>query len=239
MDTPCIISIQVGKPRIFGVENASDPLDKPWLTGFLKAPVEGKVWLDRCNLFGDGQADLKNHGGHEKAVLAYSVDHYPDWRIELNHRELPYGAFGENFTIEGLAEKSVCIGDTYVAGDVRLQVSQPRQPCWKISRRWQIKDLAERVQSTGRTGWYFRVLKEGFVERGLHMVLLERPFPQWTVARANEIMQHRYKDRYVAAELASCFLLSSNWRVILSTKRHQEIIKKGLKRFVECLKKFS
>ena len=130
--------------------------------------MEGKVWLDRCNLFGDGQADLKNHGGHEKAVLAYSVDHYPDWRIELNHRELPYGAFGENFTIEGLAEKSVCIGDTYVAGDVRLQVSQPRQPCWKISRRWQIKDLAEEYNPQGVLDGIFgysrkALLSEGFI----------------------------------------------------------------------------
>ena len=196
-------------------------MEKPWSTGFFKEPVEGNIWLGRCNLSGDGQADLKNHGGTEKAVLAYSADHYPVWCIEMNLPELPYGAFGENFTIEGLTEKTVCIGDTYIAGDVRLQVSQPRQPCWKISHHWRIKDLAERVKSTGRIGWYFRVLNEGYVKRGLPLILLDRPFPQWTVARASEIMHHRHEDWQAAAELASCPLLSMNWRKTLSSSKRQ------------------
>lgn len=191
-------------------------MDRPWTTGFFKEPVEGPVWLGRTNLAGDGQADRENHGGPDKAVLAYSADHYPLWRAELNRPDLPYGAFGENFTIAGLSEETVCIGDVYAIGEVRVQVSQPRQPCWKIARRWRIKDLTARVRETGRTGWYLRVLEEGYVEAGLPVALLERPFPRWTVAHATEIMHHRRENPEAAAELAACPFLSAVWRETLS-----------------------
>src|ERR1700686_4067031 len=109
-------SIQIGKPASYGSEDAADPHDKPWTTGFFKAPVEGPVWVGTTNLEGDGQADLENHGGVDKAVLAYSADHYPRWRRELGMPDLPYGAFGENFTITGLSEESVHVGDIYGIG---------------------------------------------------------------------------------------------------------------------------
>jgi MOSC domain-containing protein YiiM len=130
--------------------------------------------------------------------------------------DLPYGAFGENFTVRGVTEADVCIGDVFAVGGVLVQVSQPRQPCWKLARRWRVKDLAARVQATGRTGWYFRVLEEGEVTPGLRLVLRERPWPQWTVARANEIMHERRDDR--AAALAACPSLSANWRETLHTR---------------------
>ncbi len=214
---PTLLSIQVSLPRHFGVEGAPDPMDRPWTTGFFKEPVEGPVWLGRTNLVGDGQADRKNHGGPDKAVLAYSAEHYPIWRVELNRPDLPYGAFGENFTIAGLTEETVCIGDVYAIGEARVQVSQPRQPCWKIARRWRIKDLTARVRETGRTGWYLRVLEEGYVEAGMPVELLERPFPQWTVARATEIMHRRNEDREAAMALAACPALSAVWRESLIT----------------------
>ncbi len=216
MKVPVLVSIQVGLPRQFGTADASDPKGRPWSSGVWKEPVTGPVWLGSTNLAGDGQADLKNHGGPDKAVLAYAAAHYDAWRAELNRPDLPYGAFAENFTIAGLDEETVCIGDTYVIGETRVQVSQPRQPCWKISRRWQIEDLAAQVEATGRTGWYFRVLVEGYVEPGLTVILLDRPFPQWTVARAMAIMRHRREERGAAAELATCPLLSANWRKTLA-----------------------
>jgi MOSC domain-containing protein YiiM len=193
-------------------------MERPWSTGFFKESVEEPVWLGQTNLTGDGQADLKHHGGIEKAILAYAAAHYPVWRTVLNRPELMYGAFGENFTIAQMTEASVCIGDTYKIGEAIIQVSQPRQPCWKLSRRWRLKNLALQVQKTGRTGWYFRVLKEGYVERNLPLILLMRPFPQWTIARANEIMHHRLNDRKAAAELAACPLLASNWQQTLSNR---------------------
>ena len=113
-----LCSIQVGTPQAYGFENALDTHDKPWRTGFFKTPVEGRVFVGRTNLDGDGQADLENHGGIDKAVLAYSADHYSKWRREIDLPDLPYGAFGENLTISGLSEESVCIGDTLRIGAV-------------------------------------------------------------------------------------------------------------------------
>src|SRR6202011_3972690 len=127
-----LVSIQVGLPAVHGQPGAADPLDQPWRTGFFKTPLAGPVWLGRLNLVGDGQANLRVHGGADKAVLGYAASHYPLWRTELNMPDLPYGAFAENFTITLLDESRVCLGDVYVIGQARVQVSQPRQPCVNI-----------------------------------------------------------------------------------------------------------
>ena len=216
-DPPVVLSIQVGTPQQMGAAGAADPLDQPWSSGFFKGPVVGSLRLGRTNLAGDGQADLRNHGGPDKAVLAYAAGHYPAWRQELERPDLPHGAFGENFTVAGLDEESVCIGDTYQLGQARVQVSQPRQPCWKLGRRWRMEDLPGRVLATGRSGWYLRVLLEGTVEPGVAMVLVERPFPEWTVARVTAVMRGRQGDPATAARLAACPLLSVGWRRTLST----------------------
>src|SRR5262245_26543296 len=102
-----LVSIQVGMPQTRGVEGAIDPMDRPWATGFVKEPVHGLVHVGREHLDGDGQADLRVHGGVDKAILAYSAKHYPGWRAELGMPDLPHGAFGENFTIDGLDESTV------------------------------------------------------------------------------------------------------------------------------------
>ncbi len=210
-----IASIQIGLPQSLGVEDAPNPMERPWSTGFFKEPIKEAIWLGRTNLVGDGQADLNHHGGREKAVLAYSATHYPYWRKTLNLPDLPCGAFGENFTVVGQTEASVCVGDIYAVGDAWVQVSQPRQPCWKLSRRWQILDLARQVQAVGRTGWYFRVLQEGKVEPGLELILRDRPYAQWTIERANSIMHHELNNREAAAGLANCSLLAPRWRQTL------------------------
>lgn len=214
-----LASIQVGLPRTLGQVDAADPMDRRWTTGFYKEPVPGPVYLGLTNLDGDGQGDTVHHGGPEKAVLAYSGDHYAAWRQELNLPDLPPGAFGENFTVNGLTEADVCIGDTWQVGpDVLLQVSQPRQPCWKLARRWRIKNLALQVQQTGRTGWYLRVLQPGTVAAGMKLVLRERPFPEWSVARANQVMHNKREDFDLAAELASVPLLAANWQHTLQRR---------------------
>ena len=212
-------SLQVSLPRSFGEENAVEPIDRFWKTGFFKEPVSGAVWVGTANLAGDGQADLVHHGGLDKAVLAYSGEHYPVWRLSLNNPALPFGAFGENFTINGLTESDVCIGDTWRVGDEAVvQISQPRQPCWKLARRWRVKSLALQVQETGRTGWYFRVLKEGNVRTGMPLSLIERPHPKWTVERSNQIMHSDKHDIKAALELAAVPLLSENWRTTLTRR---------------------
>jgi MOSC domain-containing protein YiiM len=209
---PAILnSIQIGTPKSYGFEGAADTHDKPWTTGFFKTPIEGPVFVGTTNLAGDGQADLKNHGGIDKAVLAYSADHYPKWRDELRMPDMPCGAFGENLTIVGLSEASVCIGDIFRIGTVTFEVSQPRQPCWKLARRWRMHELTGMVVRNGRSGWYLRVLEQGWIAAQMPAALLERPNPAWSIARANEILHHRKTDLPLTLALADVPGLADSW----------------------------
>jgi len=212
LDSRAILhSIQVGTPKNYGSEEAVDAHDKPWTTGFFKAPIAGPVFVGVTNLVGDGQADLKNHGGVDKAVLAYSADHYPKWRDELTLPDMPHGAFGENLTIAGLSEESVCIGDIFRIGPVIFEVSQPRQPCWKLARRWRMHELVRLVVHNGRTGWYLRVLEEGCIEAGMPVEPIDRPNPAWSIARANRILHHCRTDLPLTLELAAVPALANSW----------------------------
>lgn len=209
-------SIQVGQPTEYQAV-AGDTSDKPWRTAFYKQPVQGPVSARKLGLSGDGQADPKHHGGPDKAVCVYSTDHWAHWREALaeslaDPEEFAAAAFGENFSIAGWTEPDVCLGDRWRIGDAEFEVSQPRQPCWKLARRWRTKDLTLRVQQTGYTGWYLRVVREGEVAAGQPIELVERPLPEWTVARANEVMHHRKKDREATEQLAAVGLLAESWR---------------------------
>lgn len=209
MSIPQLLSIQVGMPAVHGADAISQ---KSWRSGIFKFPVQGRIWLGKTNLDGDGQADLRVHGGRNRAVLAYGASRYPVWREELNLPDLPYGAFGENFTVSELTEENVCIGDIYQIGEARLQVTQPRQPCWKQARRWGIKDLTARVQEKRQGGWYHRVLQEGCVEAGIPVTLLERPFPDFKVDQVFALLNGVIDDTKMAAALAQCEPLSPGWR---------------------------
>jgi MOSC domain-containing protein YiiM len=223
MTHPVLQSIQVSLPREFGTAGAEDPLDRPWTSGFDKRPVDGPVALGFTNLEGDGQADTENHGGRDKAVLGYSADHYDTWRRELEKPELSFGAFGENFSIAGLTEADVCLGDVWQLGEALLQISQPRQPCWKLARRWHIKTLPLQVQETGRTGWYFRVLKEAVVVAGMPLQRIDRPYPSWTVARANRVMHFDKDDIPLAEELAAVETLAESWKITLRRRVEKQL----------------
>lgn len=212
MATPVLLSIQVGLPKRRGVVGSKNPLERPYQSGIFKEQVEGRIWLGEENLAGDGQADLQNHGGPYRAVLGYSAEHYPVWRDELAMPDLPYGAFGENFTISGLDEETVCVGDIYAIGEVKLQVSQPRQPCWKLARRWNMKDLTARVYDHGWGGWYMRVLQQGYVEANTPVLLETRPMPGFDIAFVNALMNQQLDDPRAVAELAACKSLSPGWR---------------------------
>lgn len=211
-------AICVGTPTDYGVEGADHPFDRPWRTSFFKFPVDGARWLSSTNVDGDAQADTRAHGGPGKAVLAYSADHYPNWKQELPDIDFGYGAFAENLDISGLSEATVCLGDTWAIGDAVIQVNQARMPCWKISRRWRVQDLSRQVQRAGRTGWYHRVLQEGEIKAGMDVVLVERLHPEWTIARCNQVMHELKKDRDLAAELASLPELAESWRNVLQKR---------------------
>ncbi len=212
-------SLQLGLPREVPPLGEHDFSDKPWTTGFFKQPVSDPAFARVNGLAGDGQADLVNHGGPNKAILAYAFAHYPSWQALLSGPPLPTGAFGENFTVTGSDERTVCIGDIWRVGEsLVVQVSQPRQPCWKLARRWQRKTLALEAQENGKTGWYFRVLTEGFAQAGMGLTLLERPQPDWTVARANHVMHHDKENAAAAAALAALPELSASWQRTLSKR---------------------
>ena len=203
-------SIQVGLPDQYG--NPSDPNNGVWTTAFFKTAIESRVHVGIEGLAGDGHADLKNHGGADKAVLAYSADHYPYWRRELSLDDLPFGAFGENLSIEGMSERDVCIGDRYRIGETILEVSQPRQPCWKLGRRWNQKLLPKIVIQNGFCGWYLRILQPGTIEKGLTIDITERPYPQWTVQRANDLLYGKAIDPTAMSELFLLPPLSVAWK---------------------------
>jgi MOSC domain-containing protein YiiM len=213
-----LVAIHVGLPEEYGITGSAEPMDRPWKSAIFKKPVTGAVWLGRCNLAGDAQADPQNHGGPDKAVNAYPAEHYSHWRTVLGAPTMELGAFGENFTIEGLLERDVCIGDVFAVGNAVVGISQPRQPCWKLARRWRRKDLPVLVEASGFTGWYFRVLQEGFVEQQTLIRLIERPYPEWTVTRANHIMHGSTAEKEAIRKLAACPALSVSWKATLEKR---------------------
>lgn len=217
-EQPFVYKLFTGKVKQLGDPDAKDPMDREWETGMFKEETTGKVWLTKTNLVGDAVADTKVHGGPEKALFAYPVKHYAYWKKDLDNETIDVGAFGENLAMTYMDEHTVCIGDTYQLGEAIIQVSQPRRPCWKPARRFRVMDFALRIQTSGLTGWYYRVLQEGHIESGQKMKLLERPFPEWTVAKANQVM-YEYKDNMErTASLASCMLLAKNWKRTLNRR---------------------
>lgn len=210
--TPAIVSVQIGQATCYEDAAPADGKSRAWTTAFFKTPVAGTVRVTNLGLAGDEQADRKNHGGIDKAVLAYAADHYDYWNDALGKVEMPYGGFGENLTIRGLDEASVCIGDRWRAGDVEFEVSQPRQPCWKMGRRWQRPDLPKLVIQNGKSGWYLRVIGEGELSAGAPLELVSRPWPLWTIARASRLLYHDHAHVAALQELANVPELSRAWR---------------------------
>ena len=205
--TARLSSLNIGLPAHFTSA-------EPWTSGIYKSPVLGRIHLSPVKLAGDGQADLKVHGGPDKAVCVYSADHYPLWRSELGVPECGPGWFGENFSVEGHIETNVSIGDTYRIGTALVQISQPRAPCWKLGRRWNRLDMPKVVLASGRTGWYLRVLEAGDVECGDTLTLVERSYPRFTIGAVNAVAYSRggASDIDAARELANCPALAESWR---------------------------
>lgn len=205
-------SLQIGRVITEGDASTEDPLKRQWTTAFYKTPITGPIRLTRLGLAGDAVSDRRHHGGTEKAALCYAAAHYDAWQHEHPTLKMAPGGFAENLTIAECEEQTVCIGDRYGINDCRIEISQPRQPCWKISRRWGIETMTQRVTQTGRTGWYLRVLTEGTIDVGNQMKLLERPNPSWPIARANDILFGRETNRMAIHELMNLPELSDEWK---------------------------
>ena len=201
-----LVSLQAGRPRQH---------EDGFRTGYGKAAVLGPARVFTDHLDGDWQADRRYHGGPDMAVLAYAAAHYPRWREELAWPELPHGGFAENCTIEGAAEDDACLGDVWRVGSATLQIASPRKPCRTIARYWRKPELLRLVEKNGRIGWYLRVLEEGAVEAGQEVALLERPHPQWTVARTMRVVRERKKEPALALELGAVAALAERWKAYL------------------------
>lgn len=143
-------------------------------TGIFKKPVAGRVRVSLYNLEGDGQADLRNHGGEHKAVYAYSLDHYDHWRRVLGREDMPFGQFGENLTVSGLDESESCVGDQLRIGSALFTITQPRVPCYKLGIRLDEETMPRLFSDFGRTGFYLRVLREGEIQAGDTVDVVER-----------------------------------------------------------------
>lgn len=156
-----------------------------------KHPVKAPVQVTSSGLKGDEQGDSKFHGGVGKAIHCYPLEHYAYWKNILPNAVIlnQSGAFGENFSTEGLFESNVCIGDQWEIGDCHFEVSQGRQPCWKLSDRFCVENFSHAVQNSLYTGWYLRVLRQGFVCSEQNILLCARPYPQWSLKRLLQIIR--------------------------------------------------
>jgi len=187
-----LVSVNVGLPR-----------EVMWhgrtvTTGIYKQPVEGRVALRKLNLDGDGQADLTVHGGEDKAVYCYPLEHYDYWKKELPGGDLPMGVFGENFTTDGLLE-GVHLGDRFSVGSAEVVVTQPRLPCYKLGVRFQSDDMVKRFLASGRSGFYFAVAREGQVGAGDDIKVIVREANALPVSAITRLyVAKRYADDDVA-----------------------------------------
>lgn len=176
-----VVSVQVGHIAPLG------PRHVP--SAFVKRPIAGRVTVEQLGLVGDQQADLRVHGGPDKAIYCYPSEHYPKWLAERPSDEalLVPGGFGENLTTRGLDEDLMCIGDVLRIGGITAQVTQPRQPCFKLGLRFKDPQILREMLRSGRSGWYMRVLEPGLVEAGVSITRSNHPNPAWSVGRLNHL----------------------------------------------------
>jgi len=160
-------------------------------TGIFKKPIAGKIYVSKCNLDGDQQADLENHGGEHKAVYAYSHDHYKYWSDLLDRQNLTYGQFGENFTVSGLDESKLNIGDHLQVGTCLFTITQPRVPCFKLGIKFADKNMPRLFTQSALTGIYLKVLEEGHVESGDSINVVKKGQHQLNVRKLFSAFFHK------------------------------------------------
>lgn len=215
-----LLSLRSGSIRPLGEEGVPSAIHK--------LPVDHPLAVTRAGLAGDQQADRIHHGGPDKALHHYPADHYPTWRRQFPGQAAAFeiGGFGENLSTLGLTEEDVCLGDVFRLGGAVLQVSQGRSPCRKLNLRFALPDMAEWVRVSGRTGWYYRVLEEGPAGPGDMLIPLERPLPEWPVAKLFRVLFRDGARREELEELAGLPLLASGWRA-RATQRLEGPFRRG------------
>ncbi|QNT78944.1 MOSC domain-containing protein [Entomobacter blattae] len=191
------------------------------VSGIDKTPQKDPQWLGREGFTNDHQGDKVHHGGPEKAVHHYPFEHYALWRQLFGpcHRLARPSAFGENFSTIGITEQTVAVGDVFEIGEAIIEVSQPRQPCWKLNVKFDIPALALKLQTTGMTGWYYRVIQAGFVKPEDNFKCLERKTPFWSIEKINTVvLRCRTTNAELLTELAELPSLSANWKALIQKR---------------------
>jgi MOSC domain-containing protein YiiM len=201
-----LISINVGLPREVSWQG------KVVTTGIFKKAVNSPLMLGTLNLEGDRQADLSVHGGVDKAVYAYPAEHYDYWRGELPDIDFPPGMFGENFTIEGLLEENVLIGDRFRIGEAEVIARQPRLPCYKLGVKFGRADMVKRFLASRRTGFYFAVLREGKVEAGNSIELIGREEESVSIADITRVYAFEKDDLETMQRAIKVTALPESWK---------------------------
>lgn len=208
--TPFVEALCIGQPK------ALTGMALP--TAIAKQPMTGPVAITKLGLAGDQQGNPKVHGGPDKALHHYPLDHYAHWRdvtgLSLEHP----GAFGENISTIGLTERTVCLGDIYAMGTARIQISHGRQPCRTLAAKFRHASMVVDVLATGYTGWYYRVLQEGEAQAGQPLTLLERPCPDWSVHRLTACLLGKGDRVEEWNYLSTHPLLAQAWRDIAEKK---------------------
>jgi MOSC domain-containing protein YiiM len=212
MDRIVLDEIRTGTPRALGGTDILSAIDKQ--------RTEGPARIERLGIVGDSQADRSVHGGVEKAVLHYAAHHYAAWLTEVPHlaAKLVPGGFGENLVSSGLDETGVCIGDVVQIGGAVLQVSQPRQPCFKLNHRFGEPSMSRRVQQSCRTGWYYRVLEPGTVQAGDEIRVTDRPHADWPVRRIQLHLYTRTADPEALEQLSRLSVLAEGMRGLFAQR---------------------
>jgi MOSC domain-containing protein YiiM len=201
-----VVSVNVGLPRTVRWKG------RDVTTGIFKEPVEGRIAIRRLNLDGDRQADLGVHGGAAKAVYAYPLEHYAFWQARLE-RDLPFGSFGENLTVEGLPlEADVAVGDRFRVGTAELVVTQPRVPCYKLGLRFESERMVKQFLAGGRTGYYLAVEAEGEVAAGDPVELVAGHPARVPVAEVTRLYTNGRGDRPAIERLVALDALPEDWR---------------------------
>lgn len=203
-----VTELRIGVPAPLGPQGAPSSINRKRVEGRVKALPLGFV--------GDRVGDPVHHGGLDKAIHAYSCAHYPIWQRDFPETAAHFtlGAFGENLAVEGLTERDLCIGDVFTLGSARLQVSQARQPCWKLNIRFERRDMSRLVQDSGRTGWYFRVLDPGEIGAGDEFARIARPNPSWPLDRVWRFLYRERPETEAIEEFRALEGLSASWRAL-------------------------
>ena len=202
-----LVSLNIALPEKINLNGGNKKL----LTGFFKKRVDVRIFLDESGFHGDGVGDSRIHGGQDLAVCAYFVDHFPFWQAELD-REMNPGAFGENLSLSGINEKQINIGDVFRLDEAEIEVSQPRQPCHKLNKVFNLQEMACKVQKTGYTGCYFRVKKTGWVDPDSVLERIQEGSEKISVEMVNVLMFKEKKNPDLLNKVVNLQELSEEWR---------------------------